>query len=78
MIWGCLLTMDVQFMNLVGLVEGILDLITGQTLHLFPVQALVNPHQFHGGVLVLQVVILHLVVLQDVVNVPFEAHLLRV
>ena len=70
--------MDVQFMNLVGLVESILDLITGQTLHLFPVQALVNLHQFHGGVLVLQVVILHLVVLQDVVNVPFEAHLLRV
>ena len=59
-------------------VERILNLVTGQTFHLLLVHALIDLHQLHGGGLVSRVLILHLVVLQNVINVPFEAHLLRV
>ena len=61
-----------------GFVERILNLIAGQTLHLLPVHALVDLHQLHSRSLVTGVVVLHFVILQDVINVPFEAHLLRV
>ena len=61
-----------------GFVERVLNLIAGQAFHLFPVHALVNLHQLHGGSLVPGILILDLVKLQDVINVPFEAHLLRV
>ena len=72
------LTVNIKLMFLAGVVEGILNLITCQTFHLLPVHALVDLHQLHGGSLVPGVLVLHLVVLQDVVNVPLEAHLLGV
>ena len=65
-------------MFLAGFVRRILDLIASQAFHLLPVHALVDLHQLHGGSLVPGVLILDLVKLQDVINVPFEAHLLRV
>ena len=67
--------MYVKLLELIGFVESILDLVTGEALDRLPVHALVNPHQLDGGGLVPQVVILDLVVLQDILNVPFESNL---
>ena len=76
--YDIVLTVNIKLMFLAGFVERILDFIACQALHLLPVHALVDLHQLHGGSLVSGVLIFHLVVLQDVINVPFEVHLLRV
>ena len=73
-----ILTVNIELMFLAGFVGRILDLIAGQALHLLPVHALVDLHQLHGGGLVPGVLVLHFVILQDVINVPFEVDLLRV
>ena len=78
MIKAVVLTVNIKLMFLAGFVERILDFIACQALHLLPVHALVDLHQLHGGSLVSGVLVLHFVILQDLINVPFEAHLLRV